>query len=157
MRVVPRLAPSAAGNVPCVCRSCPRRLGCRSPYCYAHAGSVRCGRDGGSGIVCGLGDGRNRDASVGVGRASDAHRGGLSVRGFAGRGRAVSAHSEHGCDAIERRLEAVKLTAEVVEDWRAALDESENYVCARSEEHTSELQSLMRISYAVFCLKKKNT
>src|SRR3546814_1896356 len=29
--------------------------------------------------------------------------------------------------------------------------------CARSEEHTSELQSLMRISYAVFCLKKKKT
>src|SRR3546814_4179608 len=27
---------------------------------------------------------------------------------------------------------------------------------ARSEEHTSELQSLMRISYAVFCLKKQN-
>src|SRR3546814_8273093 len=31
-----------------------------------------------------------------------------------------------------------------------------NYL-RRSEEHTSELQSLMRISYAVFCLKKKNT
>src|SRR3546814_7654072 len=29
-------------------------------------------------------------------------------------------------------------------------------VAERSEEHTSELQSLMRISYAVFCLKKKN-
>src|SRR3546814_4671822 len=29
--------------------------------------------------------------------------------------------------------------------------------CLRSEEHTSELQSLMRISYAVFCLKKKTT
>src|SRR3546814_3975158 len=29
-------------------------------------------------------------------------------------------------------------------------------VRSRSEEHTSELQSLMRISYAVFCLKKKN-
>src|SRR3546814_3084193 len=29
-------------------------------------------------------------------------------------------------------------------------------VAHRSEEHTSELQSLMRISYAVFCLKKKN-
>src|SRR3546814_1235182 len=29
------------------------------------------------------------------------------------------------------------------------------YGAARSEEHTSELQSLMRISYAVFCLKKK--
>src|SRR3546814_10832669 len=30
-------------------------------------------------------------------------------------------------------------------------------VSTRSEEHTSELQSLMRISYAVFCLKKKKT
>src|SRR3546814_3156103 len=30
-------------------------------------------------------------------------------------------------------------------------------VIHRSEEHTSELQSLMRISYAVFCLKKKKT
>src|SRR3546814_5151732 len=30
-----------------------------------------------------------------------------------------------------------------------------NYGGARSDEHTSELQSLMRISYAVFCLKKK--
>src|SRR3546814_6786799 len=29
-------------------------------------------------------------------------------------------------------------------------------IAQRSEEHTSELQSLMRISYAVFCLKKKN-
>src|SRR3546814_6661114 len=29
------------------------------------------------------------------------------------------------------------------------------FSCVRSEEHTSELQSLMRISYAVFCLKKK--
>src|SRR3546814_4721062 len=29
--------------------------------------------------------------------------------------------------------------------------------CVRSEEHTSELQSLMRISYAVFCLQNKNT
>src|SRR3546814_2643244 len=34
--------------------------------------------------------------------------------------------------------------------YREALGED------RSEEHTSELQSLMRISYAVFCLKKKN-
>src|SRR3546814_6525285 len=30
------------------------------------------------------------------------------------------------------------------------------FALIRSEEHTSELQSLMRISYAVFCLKKKN-
>src|SRR3546814_9503267 len=31
-----------------------------------------------------------------------------------------------------------------------------DFTMERSEEHTSELQSLMRISYAVFCLKKKN-
>src|SRR3546814_5347639 len=36
-----------------------------------------------------------------------------------------------------------------------ALYDDEAYRQARSEEHTSELQSLMRISYAVFCLKKK--
>src|SRR3546814_4257162 len=38
----------------------------------------------------------------------------------------------------------------VAPGWRAALRD-----VRRSEEHTSELQSLMRISYAVFCLKKK--
>src|SRR3546814_2391043 len=37
----------------------------------------------------------------------------------------------------------------LVSRWRVA--------SSRSEEHTSELQSLMRISYAVFCLKKKKT
>src|SRR3546814_1035840 len=36
-----------------------------------------------------------------------------------------------------------------------AVDNTGQY--GRSEEHTSELQSLMRISYAVFCLKKKHT
>src|SRR3546814_7692200 len=37
-----------------------------------------------------------------------------------------------------------------------AVSQAERWVSrARSEEHTSELQSLMRISYAVFCLKKK--
>src|SRR3546814_1993333 len=35
------------------------------------------------------------------------------------------------------------------------IDTASTLVAARSEEHTSELQSLMRISYAVFCLKKK--
>src|SRR3546814_2122890 len=38
--------------------------------------------------------------------------------------------------------------------WQAYLD---TLAARRSEEHTSELQSLMRISYAVFCLKKKTT
>src|SRR3546814_3126241 len=42
---------------------------------------------------------------------------------------------------------------------RAAFDDGGRDAAAgdRSEEHTSELQSLMRISYAVFCLKKKKT
>src|SRR3546814_6727189 len=45
--------------------------------------------------------------------------------------------------------------------WTGA-DRTSSAICGirpserRSEEHTSELQSLMRISYAVFCLKKKN-
>src|SRR3546814_7890243 len=42
--------------------------------------------------------------------------------------------------------------ARMARSYRAHLVSTPN---ARSEEHTSELQSLMRISYAVFCLKKK--
>src|SRR3546814_4498743 len=45
------------------------------------------------------------------------------------------------------------LALEAGRAWRVG---QELDVHARSEEHTSELQSLMRISYAVFCLKKKN-
>src|SRR3546814_1777620 len=41
--------------------------------------------------------------------------------------------------------------------WRKASDPGNEEHSERSEEHTSELQSLMRISYAVFCLKKKTT
>src|SRR3546814_1067201 len=40
--------------------------------------------------------------------------------------------------------------------WIGAIGATSGVRRARSEEHTSELQSLMRISYAVFCLKKKN-
>src|SRR3546814_7450312 len=42
-----------------------------------------------------------------------------------------------------------------IEDARRAVDIGCTGIVVRSEEHTSELQSLMRISYAVFCLKKK--
>src|SRR3546814_9730732 len=46
------------------------------------------------------------------------------------------------------------------EIWRPDIDADEREqltrIFSRSEEHTSELQSLMRISYAVFCLKKNN-
>src|SRR3546814_1459547 len=50
--------------------------------------------------------------------------------------------------AGEQRVDAHLLRLEAEAGGRAGL---------RSEEHTSELQSLMRISYAVFCLKKKKT
>src|SRR3546814_6326878 len=51
-------------------------------------------------------------------------------------------------DAVSIGQSRLTLAALVVQEPDAAMD--------RSEEHTSELQSLMRISYAVFCLKKKN-
>src|SRR3546814_9990310 len=54
----------------------------------------------------------------------------------------------HGAD-VEREGGDVQ---QVVED---AADLGEEHADVRSEEHTSELQSLMRSSYAVFCLKKK--
>src|SRR3546814_9439845 len=61
----------------------------------------------------------------------------------------------------------IKVEAADAKQWalRAATDEGmligissgATLAAIRSEEHTSELQSLMRISYAVFCLKKKKT
>src|SRR3546814_3233186 len=52
----------------------------------------------------------------------------------------------------ERRNGHVK-----IQHWHKPHDAPTSACDGRSEEHTSELQSLMRISYAVFCLKKKNT
>src|SRR3546814_7389575 len=56
-------------------------------------------------------------------------------------------------DARARR--ATRALALTVAPWMAC-SASVSKPNARSEEHTSELQSLMRISYAVFCLQKKN-
>src|SRR3546814_9396171 len=70
--------------------------------------------------------------------------------------RAESSHLPHQplqrLEACPRRLrqQAAALFRKIDQD-RAALEQRER----RSEEHTSELQSLMRISYAVVCLKKK--
>src|SRR3546814_2171801 len=57
-----------------------------------------------------------------------------------------------GLDHVARRepIIAAPVLAEFDQVWRTANR------AHRSEEHTSELQSLMRNSYAVFCLKKKN-
>src|SRR3546814_1760339 len=76
-----------------------------------------------------------------------------------------------GTETPQSAIIAVILTdqAQAVAMWQALLElglyvnmarppakPSGTYLLRRSEEHTSELQSLMRISYAVFCLKKKN-
>src|SRR3546814_5806387 len=53
-------------------------------------------------------------------------------------------------DALRRDGQRLELVADRM--FRVLVGEAER---TRSEEHTSELQSLMRISYAVFCLKKK--
>src|SRR3546814_18406993 len=56
-------------------------------------------------------------------------------------------------DIAEHRIELRAFEAEVEFAHRSGV--VPRLVAVRSEEHTSELQSLMRISYAVFCLKKK--
>src|SRR3546814_8961356 len=90
--------------------------------------------------------------------------------------RAATSAWSAGGGAMPQRLPFVvrKLTCDDVDLFRDllavmgdAFGELETYTGAqpdtaylrklRSEEHTSELQSLMRISYAVFCLKKKKT
>src|SRR3546814_8974997 len=57
---------------------------------------------------------------------------------------------EADADFLQRREHPVRFGRIAQEDTFGDLE------FERSEEHTSELQSLMRISYAVFCLKKKN-
>src|SRR3546814_6082451 len=66
--------------------------------------------------------------------------GGLGARGKAKATRLLKQALSAGRAEIARRLEE--------KPWQGS-------ETARSEEHTSELQSLMRSSYAVFCLKKK--
>src|SRR3546814_3802653 len=62
--------------------------------------------------------------------------------------------SSSSCVAIER---AASIRRDAVSGaWSVSLSMGGSFLSdRRSEEHTSELQSLMRISYAVFCLKKK--
>src|SRR3546814_1313149 len=61
-------------------------------------------------------------------------------------------------DARQRRLaQGICRQHGQVEAQVLGAEDPDREVVLRSEEHTSELQSLMRISYAVFCLKKKTT
>src|SRR3546814_1517866 len=70
-----------------------------------------------------------------------------------------SLHAPAVDDDLDRRRAAafrqdVRASARL---WRLPAQAAPLCARQRSEEHTSELQSLMRISYAVFCLKKKKT
>src|SRR3546814_2985774 len=69
-------------------------------------------------------------------------------RGAVG-GRYIELHDVAGRRALDDREQGVVLGGEADVVALAGL------ALVRSEEHTSELQSLMRLSYAVFCLKKK--
>src|SRR3546814_6870051 len=67
---------------------------------------------------------------------------------------------EHRCYLTTLRRSGLLLipaTAEELAELVARSRLKDGEMLERSEEHTSELQSLMRISYAVFCLKKKKT
>src|SRR3546814_6605578 len=75
----------------------------------------------------------------------DGHGCGCAVRA----GEAVLRHGDAEPDRAGRHLSPSRSTARPVSVQAGRR--------LRSEEHTSELQSLMRISYAVFCLKKKIT
>src|SRR3546814_7915546 len=70
----------------------------------------------------------------------------------------IGVHEEQTDDADERKGNELQHRGHQLNDARLAhagdVDQREQ-PHERSEEHTSELQSLMRISYAVFCLKKK--
>src|SRR3546814_6760508 len=67
---------------------------------------------------------------------------------------AARALTEYEPDAETLARRAMKIAAEICVYTNENLT-IETLASDRSEEHTSELQSLMRISYAVFCLKKK--
>src|SRR3546814_8734307 len=71
----------------------------------------------------------------------------------------VVLHHEHDAGAIAELRESARIYASSVNVTLLHPGAAETLLAAlavsRSEEHTSELQSLMRISYAVFCLKKK--
>src|SRR3546814_4823094 len=66
--------------------------------------------------------------------------------------RSASFSNSVSCSASSSRHEA---TSTEITCWNLSGLNSRPVQSMRSEEHTSELQSLMRISYAVFCLKKK--
>src|SRR3546814_1042354 len=77
------------------------------------------------------------------------------MRAVMGSGGALTVTDGSGVDEpLPGGIDAAVAAATAADVVVLAIGESTNM--SRSEEHTSELQSLMRISYAVFCLKQKN-
>src|SRR3546814_4138116 len=87
--------------------------------------------------------------------------------------RTKSGRIKYVFSGLDRNIDSIKSTSRILLAWIEEAEtvteeawvkliptlreeDSELWLTWRSEEHTSELQSLMRISYAVFCLKKKN-
>src|SRR3546814_1633335 len=101
-----------------------------------------------------------------------AHSNAVDVSAFVlADGRRITVKNDwHGDDRTRRFLQVVhdsackRFRTVLSPDYNAAHHDHFHFdmggkgtYCRRSEEHTSELQSLMRRSYAVFCLKKKKT
>src|SRR3546814_4474567 len=101
-------------------------------------GSAR-DRDGGDADELAIG----REGGLVDGRRIDADRGALAEEIFN--------------QTVERLVGSIAdIVVVAAEEGNAKVGRVHPRSVSRSEEHTSELQSLMRISYAVFCLKKKN-
>src|SRR3546814_6647099 len=96
------------------------------------------------------------------GTARLAYRDGGHAFGHAGHAESPAFTMSHSGRLIDRpgaRVNSSRLRNAGTSEKGHAMDDDDlpRRQGGRSEEHTSELQSLMRSSYAVFCLKKKNT
>src|SRR3546814_2896395 len=80
--------------------------------------------------------------------------GGIIAAAFARAGYSLAIHGSHDTRLDSHLALALEENATEWEGFTVDFSDPEG---ARSEEHTSELQSLMRNSYAVFCLKKKTS
>src|SRR3546814_9567857 len=109
---------------------------------------------GGIGIGCHTLGPQARRMRLGIGPGVQLHPRNANVgEAFEVLCRRVDEHADAGVQGIERcnhRRQSVTVSLRIESVIRSQLR-----IAIRSEEHTSELQSPMRISYAVFCLKKK--
>src|SRR3546814_9659318 len=104
-----------------------------------------------AGVTCGYTCLTTRIAGEAHGRTSVTTRATIFTRGGAAIATGL-ATCAHGCTDLTSRLRTAAEGAALCTRCQGHFIGIDD----RSEEHTSELQSLMRISYAVFCLKKKN-